>query len=144
MFKLVVDEVLVPGDSAPLVWIGAAYVGPDAARRRGLVRRRLPRHLARRALPAVAAPARVRPPASASRSTSLDRRRLGDVLTRLSGDVAAIESFVLSGVADALVARCCRIVFFVGALFFLALAPRAGLARRRAAVLPGRPPLLAA
>ena len=48
----------------------------------------------------------------------LDRRRLGDVLTRLGGDVAAIESFVLSGVASAF-AAVLQIVFFVGALFYL-------------------------
>ena len=49
---------------------------------------------------------------------TLDRRRLGDVLTRLGGDVAAIEAFVLSGVADAL-AAVLSIGFFVGALFYL-------------------------
>ena len=49
---------------------------------------------------------------------ALDRRRLGDVLTRLGGDVAAIESFVLSGVASAF-AAVLQIVFFVGALFYL-------------------------
>jgi ATP-binding cassette, subfamily B, bacterial len=49
---------------------------------------------------------------------ALDKRRLGDVLTRLGGDVAAIESFVLSGVASA-VAAVLQIGFFVGALFYL-------------------------
>jgi ABC-type multidrug transport system fused ATPase/permease subunit len=49
---------------------------------------------------------------------ALDRRRLGDVLTRLGGDVAAIESFVLSGVASAF-AAVLEIGFFVGALFYL-------------------------
>jgi ABC-type multidrug transport system fused ATPase/permease subunit len=57
---------------------------------------------------------------------TLDRRRLGDLLTRLGGDVAAIESFVLSGVATAF-AAVLQIVFFVGALFY---------ARQRR---PGRP-----
>ena len=47
-----------------------------------------------------------------------ERRRLGDVISRLTGDVAAIESFVLSGVADAL-SCALRIVFFAGALFYL-------------------------
>jgi ATP-binding cassette subfamily B protein len=45
-------------------------------------------------------------------------RRLGDVLSRLTSDIQAIESFVLSGVADAL-SYALRVAFFVGALFFL-------------------------
>ena len=45
-------------------------------------------------------------------------RRLGDVLSRLTGDIQAIESFVLSGVADAL-SYALRVLFFAGALFYL-------------------------
>jgi ABC-type multidrug transport system fused ATPase/permease subunit len=48
----------------------------------------------------------------------MDATRLGDVLARLTGDVGAIETFVLSGVADALTYTL-RIVFFTGALFYL-------------------------
>jgi ABC-type multidrug transport system fused ATPase/permease subunit len=47
-----------------------------------------------------------------------ETRRLGDVLSRLTGDVAAIEGLVLSGVADAL-ATVLRLVVFAGALFVL-------------------------
>jgi ABC-type multidrug transport system fused ATPase/permease subunit len=47
-----------------------------------------------------------------------DRRRLGDILSRLTGDVATIETFVLTGVAD-LIAHTVRIVLFVGLLFYL-------------------------
>jgi ATP-binding cassette, subfamily B, bacterial len=47
-----------------------------------------------------------------------ERRRLGDVLARLTTDIAAIESFVLSGVVDAL-AYSLRILFFVGALLLV-------------------------
>lgn len=47
-----------------------------------------------------------------------ERRRLGDVLTRLTSDVAAIENFVLSGVVDFL-AYTLRIAFFVGALILV-------------------------
>jgi ABC-type multidrug transport system fused ATPase/permease subunit len=49
---------------------------------------------------------------------ALDRRRLGDLIARLVDDVQAIESFVLSGVADGLSALL-RIVFFSGALIYL-------------------------
>jgi ABC-type multidrug transport system fused ATPase/permease subunit len=47
-----------------------------------------------------------------------DRRRLGDVLSRLSGDVSTIESFMVSGFGDA-ISHALRIVFFTGALFYL-------------------------
>jgi ATP-binding cassette subfamily B protein len=117
MFKLVVDEVLVPGELEPLVWIVLLYVGFTIAS--GLVsfadeylatwigerflqrmRRRLFSHVQTLSLDV------------------LDRRRLGDTVARLTSDVQAIESFVLAGVADGLSALL-RIVFFSGALFYL-------------------------
>jgi ABC-type multidrug transport system fused ATPase/permease subunit len=117
MFKLVVDEVLVPGDLGPLVWIALAYVGLTLAG--GLIgfgddylgtwlaerfllsmRMRVFSHLQRLSLDA------------------LDSRRLGDVLSRLTGDIQAIESFMLSGLIDGIAATL-RILFFAGALFVL-------------------------
>jgi ATP-binding cassette subfamily B protein len=117
MFKLVVDEVLVPGELEPLVWIVALYIGFTIAG--GLItfaddylatwlgerflqrmRRRLFSHVQKLSLDV------------------LDSRRLGDVIARLTGDVQAIESFVLAGVADGLSALL-RIVFFTGALIYL-------------------------
>jgi ATP-binding cassette, subfamily B, bacterial len=117
MFKLVVDEVLVPGELEPLVWIVALYIGFTIAdgmisfgddylatwlgeRFLQRMRRRLFSHVQKLSLDV------------------LDRRRLGDVIARLTGDVQAIESFVLSGVADGLSAVL-RIVFFSGALIYL-------------------------
>ena len=47
-----------------------------------------------------------------------DRRRLGDLISRLTGDIASIEAFVLSGVTDA-ISYLLRIVFFSAALFYL-------------------------
>jgi len=47
-----------------------------------------------------------------------ERRRLGDVLARLTGDIAAIEALVLAAVATAL-QNAFKIIFFTGALFFL-------------------------
>jgi ATP-binding cassette, subfamily B, bacterial len=47
-----------------------------------------------------------------------ERARLGDLVARLTGDVQAIEAFVLAGVAD-LVTYLARILFFTGALFVL-------------------------
>ncbi|HKP19553.1 MAG TPA: ABC transporter ATP-binding protein [Gaiellaceae bacterium] len=117
MFKLVVDKVLVPHDFGPFLWIALAYVGLTLAGGivgfadsylmawvggRFLVELRTSffRHL---------------------QALSLDffeRRRLGDMLSRLTGDIASIESFVLSGVADA-ITYVLRIALFAGVLFYL-------------------------
>jgi ATP-binding cassette, subfamily B, bacterial len=117
LFKVVVDEVLVPRDFGPFVWIALAYLGLTLLSgvtgfcdeylatwvgERFLLDMRTSffRHL---------------------QDLSLDffeRRRLGDIISRLTGDIAAIESFVLSGVTDAL-SYGLRILFFCGALFFI-------------------------
>ena len=117
MFKLVVDNVLVPRDFGPFVWIAFAYLGLTLLSgvtgffdeylatwigERFLLDMRTSffRHL---------------------QDLSLDffeRRRLGDIISRLTGDIAAIESFVLSGVTDAL-SYALRIIFFSTALFLI-------------------------
>ena len=117
LFKLVVDDVLVPRELAALLPLILAYVGLTLVG--GLlsfgddylaawvgerflldIRTRLFAHL------------------HTLSAHTLDRRRLGDLLARLTSDVQAIESFVLTGVATALSAVL-RILFFGGALFFL-------------------------
>jgi ABC-type multidrug transport system fused ATPase/permease subunit len=117
LFKLLVDTVLVPRHFAPFGPLVLAYLGLSLLD--GLVsfgddylstwvgerflldlRTRFFRHL---------------------HSLSLDffeQRRPGDVLVRLTSDIAAIESLVLSGVA-AILAYVLRIVFFLGALLYL-------------------------
>lgn len=117
MFKLLVDEVLVPRDFGPFGRIALAYLGLTLLG--GLVtfcddyltawvggrfllalRTSFFRHL---------------------HTLSLDffeRRRLGDVLARLTGDLASIESLVLTGVASAL-SYALRIAFFAAALVYL-------------------------
>jgi subfamily B ATP-binding cassette protein MsbA len=47
-----------------------------------------------------------------------DRRRLGDVLTRLTSDVAAVESFMVGQLAGG-ISAILKLCFFVGALFWL-------------------------
>jgi ABC-type multidrug transport system fused ATPase/permease subunit len=117
LFGLVVDQVLVPGDLGPLAWIGAATVGLLVLGGAiGLGDDLLNTWLGERFL--LAMRQRVMGHLLTLSPDALDRRRLGDVLTRLSGDVAAIESFVLSGVAGAF-AAVLQIGFFVGALFYL-------------------------
>src|SRR5918996_38013 len=117
MFKLVVDEVLVPGELQPLVWIVAAYIGLTIVN--GLVTfgdDYLATWLAERFLQRMRR--RVFSHVQTLSVDVLDRRRLGDLIARLTSDVQAIESFVLSGVADGLSALL-RILFFSAALFYL-------------------------
>jgi len=116
LFKLLVDDVLVPGDLGPLPWLAAAYVGLTVVG--GIVafgdeyvsawvgerfllglRSRLYGHML-------------------TLSDGPERRRLGDLLARLTGDVQAIESFVLTGVGTA-IAALLQIAFFTAALFYL-------------------------
>ncbi|MBV6697108.1 ABC transporter ATP-binding protein/permease [Kitasatospora aureofaciens] len=47
-----------------------------------------------------------------------ERRRLGDVLARLAGDVEAVETFLLSGIVDA-VAYAAELAVFLAVLFYL-------------------------
>jgi ATP-binding cassette subfamily B protein len=93
MFKLVVDEVLVPGDLGPLVWIIALYVGLTIAS--GLVSfgddylatwlgERFLQRLRRRVFAHV----------QHLSVDVLDRRRLGDLIARLTSDVQAISTGV--------------------------------------------------
>jgi ATP-binding cassette subfamily B protein len=117
MFKIVVDEVLVPRNFDPFWWVALAYVGLTVLS--GLVgfvdeyvstwvgqrflldlRTRLFAHL--QSLPL----------------GFFERRRQGDLLARLTGDIGAIESLVLSGVADFL-SYVFNVIFFTAALLYL-------------------------
>jgi ATP-binding cassette, subfamily B, bacterial len=117
MYKVLVDEVLVPREFGLLIWVVLAYVGLTLAE--GLVtfcddylsewvggrfivglRSALFGHLQGLSM------------------SFFDRRSLGDVISRLSDDVEEIEELMLSGVTSSL-AYLFQLVFFVGALFYL-------------------------
>ncbi|MEV2214891.1 ABC transporter ATP-binding protein [Streptomyces sp. NPDC050997] len=117
LFKVVVDEVLVQHDLSPFLPIALAYVGLSLAS--GIVsfaddvtstwvgerfllalRADVFRHVQRLSL------------------GFFERRRLGDVLARVTGDVDAVETFLLSGVAQALW-YVMRLGIFLGMLFYL-------------------------
>jgi ABC-type multidrug transport system fused ATPase/permease subunit len=117
LFKHVVDDVLVPADLAPLLALGAAmaglavlgallsfgdeYASTWVGERFTLdVRARLFSHL------------------QGLEPDALDRRRHGDVLARLTGDLHAVETLLLSALAEAVQAAA-RLLFFAGALFLL-------------------------
>ncbi|MGF1471219.1 MAG: ABC transporter transmembrane domain-containing protein [Rubrobacteraceae bacterium] len=117
IYKILVDEVLVPQNFGLLVWVALAYLGLTVLD--GIVsffddylsswigeqfvlslRTSFFEHLQGLSL------------------DFFDRRRLGDVLSRLTDDVDDIEELVVSGVTAAL-SYMFQLVFFVGALFYL-------------------------
>jgi ATP-binding cassette, subfamily B, bacterial len=117
MYKILVDEVLVPQNFGLLLWVVLAYAGLSLAE--GIVgfcdeylsdwvggrfvaalRTHLFAHLQGLSL------------------GFFERRSLGDMISRISDDVEEIEDLMLSGVASAL-AYLFQLVFFVGALFYL-------------------------
>jgi ABC-type multidrug transport system fused ATPase/permease subunit len=117
LFQAVVDGVLVPRDLAPLVPLALAFlvltvatgaisfaddvIATRVAARFTLdLRTALFGHLLRQ------------PP------DVLDRQRLGDTLSRLSGDVAAVEGLMVSGVSD-LLSAVLRMVLFAGAMLLI-------------------------
>lgn len=117
LFKSVVDGVLVPADlgalwplaaaMAALALLGALlsfgdeYIATWVGERFTLAMR-----------------ARVFAHLQSLEPDALDRRRHGDVLSRLTGDLHAIETLLLSALAEAVQAAA-RLLFFVGALFLL-------------------------
>ncbi|MGW5370408.1 ABC transporter ATP-binding protein [Streptomyces sp. NPDC004009] len=117
LFKIVVDDVLVPRDLRPFLWIAPAYLGlilcsgilgfgdnvtSTWVSERFLLclRSDVFRHVQGLSL------------------GFFERRRLGDVLSRVTGDVDAVETFLLSGVADVLY-YVIRLGVFLGLLFYL-------------------------
>ena len=117
LFKLVVDDVLVPRDLAALLPLALAYVGLTLLT--GVISffdGYVAAWVGERFL--LDLRTRVFAHVQGLSSHTLDRRRLGDTLQRLTSDVQAIESFVLAGIGDGLSAVL-RILFFGGALFVL-------------------------
>ena len=117
LFKLIVDDVLVAEALGPLavyvpVMLGLALVGAALSfgdeyaatwvgeRFTVSLRERLLAHL------------------HSLEPDALDRRRHGDVLARITGDVHAVETLLLSAVAE-LVQAAARLLFFAGALALL-------------------------
>ena len=117
LFKLVVDQVLVPRNLSALPRIALAYVALAlAGGALGFTTDYLSTSISERFLLDVRSA--VFSHLHRLSLDFLDRRHLGDLLARLTTDIAAIESFVLSGAVDAAV-HVVRVLFFAGALFFL-------------------------
>jgi ATP-binding cassette, subfamily B, bacterial len=117
LFKLVVDQVLVPRDAAALVPIVGAYLGLALV---GGAVSFADDYLAAWIGERFVLDVRVGvfSHLHALSLEQLDRRRLGDVVQRLTGDIQAIERFILSGLAEGLQALA-RVAFFSAALALL-------------------------
>src|SRR5918994_2032052 len=117
MYKILVDEVLVPRDFGLLLWVVLAYLGLTLAEGvatfceeyssewvggRFIVSLRtdLFGHLQGLSL------------------SFFDRRSLGDMIARLSNDIEEIEELMVSEIASALT-YLFQLIFFIGALFYL-------------------------
>ncbi|MFF4099511.1 ABC transporter ATP-binding protein [Streptomyces sp. NPDC001903] len=117
LFKVVVDEVLVPRDLRPFLWIALAYLGLVLAS--GVLAFAddvLSTWVGERFLLALRSD--VYRHVQGLSLGFFERRRLGDVLSRITGDVDAIETFLLSGVANALY-YVVQLGVFLGLLFYL-------------------------
>jgi ATP-binding cassette subfamily B protein len=117
LFKVVVDEILVPLDLDPFVWIALAYIGLNLAG--GLLSyadEYLSTLIGERFLLSVRA--KVFRHLLHSPPDSMDERRLGDVIARLTGDSAAIEALVVDGISVT-VTSVLRFIFFLGAALLI-------------------------
>lgn len=117
LFKVLVDKVLSPRDFSAFPPVAAAFVGITLlVGILGFIGSYLGAWIGENFLHRMRT--RVFAHLHTLSVSFFDRRQLGDILSRLTGDVAAIEGVVLSGVIG-LIANVLRIVVFAGVLFFL-------------------------
>jgi ABC-type multidrug transport system fused ATPase/permease subunit len=117
LFKLVVDDVLTPTDLGALAPIALAYFGLWLA---GAIAGFADEYVATWVGERFLLDLRAEVYAHVQRLSAdqLGRRRVGDLLARLTGDVSTIERFLLSALGEG-VSSIARIIFFAGALFVL-------------------------
>ncbi|MER5390972.1 ABC transporter ATP-binding protein [Saccharopolyspora sp. NPDC002686] len=116
-FKVLVDKVLVPRDFSLFPWLAAAYIGVTLCA--GLVSfsdRYLSTWLAERFLLDLRTD--LFQHLHELSVEFLERRKIGDTLSRITGDIAAIENLVLSGLTQTL-SYAFKILLFTGVLFVL-------------------------
>ncbi|MGH3977376.1 MAG: ABC transporter ATP-binding protein, partial [Pseudonocardiaceae bacterium] len=117
LFKVLVDDVLTPRDFGAFPKIAAAFVGVTLlVGFLGFVGQYLGAWIGENFLHRMRT--RVFAHLHTLSVSFFDRRRLGDLLSRLTGDVSAIEAVVLSGVIG-IIANLLKIVVFTGVLFYL-------------------------
>ncbi len=117
LFQKLVDDVLVPATLGPLVWIAAMYVGLNllSAVISG-VDDYLSTWISQKFL--VGLRTKVFGHVLAHPSHVHDRNRLGDTMSRLTSDTAAVESFMIGQFATG-TGAVLRLAIYAGALFWL-------------------------
>ena len=117
IYKILIDDVLVPKDFELLVWVGLAYLGITLVEGvASFCEDYLSEWVGGRFMVSLRTEF-----FSHIQSLSLsffERRSLGDMLSRLSNDIEEIEEFVISEMATTLT-YIFQFIFFVGALFYL-------------------------
>ncbi len=117
LFKVLVDKVLTPRDFSAFPPVAAAFIGITLlVGALGFLGAYLGAWIGENFLHRMRT--RVFAHLHTLSVSFFDRRRLGDILSRLTGDVGAIEAVVLSGVIG-LIANVVKIVVFATVLFFL-------------------------
>jgi ATP-binding cassette subfamily B protein len=117
LFKVLVDDVLTPQNFSAFPKVAAAYVVITlTVGAVGFVEQYLSAWIGENFLHRLRT--RVFAHLHTLSVSFFDRRRLGDTLSRLTGDVAAIESVVLFSVID-VIANLMKIAVFAGVLFYL-------------------------
>ena len=117
LFKVLVDDVLTPQDFGAFPRVAAAFVGITLlVGVLGFVGQYLGAWIGENFLHRMRT--RVFAHLHTLSVSFFDRHRLGDTLSRLTGDVNAIEGVVLSGVIG-IIANLMKIVVFAGVLFYL-------------------------
>ena len=117
LFQRLVDDVLVPVEFQPLVFLALAYLGLNLLS--GVVSGfddYLATWISQRFL--VELRTDVFDHVLSLPSHVHDRRRLGDVISRLTTDVSTVERFMVSHLTEG-VGAVVRVVFLVGALFWM-------------------------
>jgi ABC-type multidrug transport system fused ATPase/permease subunit len=117
LFQVVVDGVMVPGDLALLPVLAAAFLGLTLiSGLLGYVDDVVGTHVAERfklALQRAIFSHLLRQPPDA-----IDRRHLGDLLARISGDVSTVDGLMVSAPGE-VVSAVARVVLFAGAMFLI-------------------------
>nr|BFD83599.1 ABC transporter ATP-binding protein [Streptomyces sp. Xyl84] len=117
LFKLLVDDVLVPRNLAPFLWIAPACLGLVVVSGvLGFTDDMMSAYTSESFLLTLRSD--VFRHVQGLSLGFFERRRLGDVLSRITGDVDAVETFLLSGVADVL-SYVLQLGVFLGLLFYL-------------------------
>ena len=117
LFRWVVDDVLVPRNIEPLLPLALAYIGLNiVSAALSFADEYLSTWMGENFLLSL----RTKLLAHSMRLSPdfFERRHLGDVMTRLTSDIAAIEEFMLTGMTEA-ISSIVRLLFFGAALFYI-------------------------